>query len=82
LIAANQSAKDILGIPKSEDVNLNLFNNPNIASKKKKLIDKGKIKVSSKINFKNLRKEGYYNPTRPGTVYLDFFISIIDLVFI
>ncbi|HEX3013123.1 MAG TPA: PAS domain S-box protein, partial [Methanobacterium sp.] len=78
LIAANQSAKDIMGIPEFEGINLNLFNNHDIASKKEKLIDKGKVQVQSKINFENIRKEGYYNPTRSGTAYLNFIISTID----
>ena len=75
LTAANQSANDIMGIPESESVNLNLFNNCDIASKRKKLVDEGKIEVSSEINFENI---GRYNPTRTGTAYLDFIISVID----
>ncbi|MGB9978374.1 PAS domain S-box protein [Methanobacterium sp.] len=65
-----------MGIPESEDVNLNLF--LDIASKNEKLIDEGKIEVPSKINFENIRKEGYYNSIRSGTAYLDFIISVID----
>ena len=78
LLAANQSAKDIMGIPEPENVNLNLFDSQDIASKKEKLIDEGKIKVLSEINFENIRKEGYYDPIRSGTAYLDFIISVID----
>ena len=78
LIAANQSAKKIMGIPEPENVNLNLFDNHDIASKKKELDAEGKIKVLSKINFENIRKEGCYNPIRSGTAYLNFIISVID----
>ena len=75
LTAVNQSARNIMGIPEGENINLNLFENTDIASKRKKLIDEGKIKVSSKINFENIKT---YNLTRSGTVYLDFNISVID----
>ncbi len=78
LIAANQSARDIAGIPESEDINLNLFNDPDIALKKKKLIDEGAIKFQFKMDFENIRKAGYYNPTRSGSAYLDFVISVTD----
>lgn len=30
------------------------------------------------MKFENIRKAGYYNPTRSGTAYLDFVISIVD----
>ena len=78
LIAANQSAKDIAGIPESEDVSVNLFNNPDVVSRKEKLISEGVIKFQSRMNFENMRKTGYYNPTRSGTAYLDFTISVVD----
>ena len=67
-----------MGIPEPGNVNLNLFDNIDIASKKEKLVDEGKIKVPSEINLENIQKEGYYNPIRSGTVYLDFIISVID----
>jgi len=78
LIAANQSAKDIAGIPESEDVSVNLFNNPDVVSRKEKLISEGVIKFQSRMNFENMRKGGYYNPARSGTAYLDFTVSVVD----
>lgn len=78
LIAANQSAKEIAGIPESEDVSVNLFNNHDVVSRKEKLIDEGVIKFQSKINFEDMGEAGYYNPTRSGTAYLDFTISAVD----
>jgi PAS domain S-box-containing protein len=78
LIAANQSAKKIAGIPESEYISLNLFNDPNIALKKQRLIDERVIKFQFKMDFENIRKTGYYNPTRSGTAYLDFAISVVD----
>ena len=78
LIAVNPSAHDIMGIPESEDINLNLFNNPAIASQKEKLIREGIIKVRSEMNFEDIQKAGYYNPTRSGIVHLDFIISFVD----
>ncbi|MEN6292589.1 MAG: PAS domain S-box protein, partial [Methanobacterium sp.] len=78
LIAANQSAKDIAGIPESEDVSVNLFNNPDVVSRKEKLIGEGVIKFQSQMNFEDIREAGYYEPTRSGTAYLDFTISVVD----
>ncbi len=78
LIAANQSAKDIAGIPESENISLNLFNDPTIALKKQRLIEEKVIKFQFKMDFENIRNAGYYNPTRSGTAYLDFAISVVD----
>lgn len=78
LIAANQSAKDIAGIPESEDVSVNLFNNQDVVSRKEKLISEKVIKFQSRMNFENIRDAGYYNPARSGAAYLDFTISVID----
>ncbi|MCZ3364676.1 PAS domain S-box protein [Methanobacterium veterum] len=78
LIAANQSAKEIAGIPESEDVSVNLFNNPDVVSRKEKLIGEGVIKFQSQINFEDMGEAGYYDPTRSGTAYLDFTISAVD----
>ena len=78
LITANQSAKDIAGIPESDDVSINLFNNPDVVSRKEKLIGGGVIKFQSQMDFENIRDAGYYNPTRSGTAYLDFTISVFD----
>ena len=78
LVAVNQSAKEIMGIPEAEDINLNLFDNLDIASKKEKLTDEGIIKVQYEMNFENIRKAEHYNPTRSGIAYLDLIISFID----
>jgi PAS domain S-box-containing protein len=78
LIAANQSAKDIAGIPESEDVSVNLFNNLDVVSRKEKLIGEGVIKFQSQMNFEDMKAAGYYEPTRSGTAYLDFTISVVD----
>ena len=78
LIAANQSAKDIAGIPESDDISLNLFNDPSIALKKQSLIDERVLKFQFKMDFENIRRAGYYNPTRSGAAYLDFAISVVD----
>jgi PAS domain S-box len=78
LITANQSAKDIAGIPESDDVSVNLFNNLDVVSRKEKLISEGVIKFQSQMDFENIKDDGYYNPTRSGTAYLDFTISVVD----
>ncbi len=78
LITANQSAKNIAGIPESEDISLNLFNDPNIALKKERLIEERSIKFQFEMDFENIRKVGHYNPTRSGCAYLDFVISVVD----
>ena len=78
LIAANQSAKNIAGIPESEDIRLNLFTDQGIALKKQRLIDEDVLKFQFKMDFENIRRVGYYNPTRSGIAYLDFTISVVD----
>lgn len=79
LIDANHSALKIMGIPKLEYAKWsNLFDNPDVAPKKEKLIKEGMIQFQSKIDFENIRKIGAYSQTRYGIAYLDYVIFVID----
>ncbi|MGF7118154.1 PAS domain S-box protein [Methanobacterium oryzae] len=79
LIELNQSALDITGVIKLEDIDiLNLFDNPDVASRKEKLISEGIIKFQSKMDFEKIRKTRSYTPNRLGIAYLDWIISVIN----
>lgn len=83
LTDANQSALKIGGIPSLNDVmGFNVFDDPNVASIKDKLLEKGSIKIQAPFNFDYFKKLGVYNPTRSGTAVIDLIISVIESGFL
>ncbi|MGB9979675.1 ATP-binding protein [Methanobacterium sp.] len=79
LINANNTALKIMGISKLKSLKgSNIFDNPNIASKKDKLITEGTLKFKYKINFEYIKKIGIYNQNRSGIAFIEYNVSIIE----
>ncbi|MGB9978118.1 PAS domain-containing sensor histidine kinase [Methanobacterium sp.] len=83
LIHANPTALEITGISSLDDFKkFNLFEHPQIASKKDELLNKGLIRFQSQFNFDKVKNIGYYNPKRSGVFYIDYTVSVIDSIFL
>lgn len=80
LIDINQSALEIAGMSSLNDFkNLNLFNNPNIALKKEKLLKEGLIKFQAPLNFENT---GFHVLKDSKVSFIDWTVSIIGSGFL
>ncbi len=80
---ANQSALKIVGIPELDDVlGINLFENSVIAQKKENLVKEGLIRFQAPLNFEDIKNNGFYIPTKSGTAFIDWNVSIIDSGFL
>jgi len=80
LIDVNESALKIARIPKLEDIlDNNIFDNPNIASKKEKLIKEGLIKFETPLNLNN---NGSKRSKNAITVLIDWNVSVTDSGFL
>ena len=83
LTDANQSALEIAGIPSlNVCIKFNLFDNPNVNSRKEELLEKGFIKFQASLNFDNIKKSSLYNPTKSGTAFIDYTVSVTDSRFL
>ncbi len=80
LVYANPSALEIYEISKLENIlGINLFNNPDIASKKEKLINEGFVKFQSKI--KNIKNNKSYKSKKTEKIF-DWTVSLIESGFL
>ena len=83
LIDANPTALKIAGIEFIDNFKkVNLFDNPNIASKKSELLKKGLIKFQSQLNYDDIKNERFYVPTKSGTAFIDWTVSVTDSNFL
>ena len=83
LIDANLTALEIAGIESITNFKkVNLFDNPNIASKKSELLKTGLIKFQSQLNYDNIKNRGFYVPTKSGTAFIDWTVSVTDSNFL
>ena len=79
LINANDSALKIARIPKLDDVlGTNIFDNPNIDSKKEELHEKGLIKFQNSLNLIKIKEQNIYNPLEPKIIEIDWTVSVTD----
>ncbi|MGZ7070122.1 MAG: PAS domain S-box protein, partial [Methanobacterium sp.] len=79
----NQSALDILGISSLNAVkDVNLFDNPEITSRKKELLNKGIINFQAPLDFDNIKNIGLYDPTKSRIGFIDYIVSTTDSGFI
>ncbi|MCZ3365755.1 MULTISPECIES: PAS domain S-box protein [Methanobacterium] len=77
IINANPTALKIAGIDAIDNFKkVNLFDNPDIASKKSELLEKGLIKFQSQLNYDDIKNKGFYVPTRSGTAFIDWTVSV------
>ncbi len=83
LTEVNQSALEIVGVS-SLDISkeLNLFDNPFIASNKEKFLKEEIIKFQTHLNPSDHEKIGWFTPTNQGNIFVDWTISGIDLGFL
>ena len=83
LIDANPTALKIVGINSLDKFKeVNLFDNPNIASKKSELLEKGLIKFQSQLNYENIKNKDFYVPIKAGTVFMEGSVSITNSGFL
>ncbi|PAV04828.1 MULTISPECIES: PAS domain S-box protein [Methanobacterium] len=83
LIDANPTALKIAGIDSIDNFKkVNLFDNPDIALKKLELLEKGLIKFQSQLNYDDIKNKGFYVPTRSGTAFIDWTVSVTDSNFL
>ncbi|MCE7697533.1 MAG: PAS domain-containing protein, partial [Methanobacterium paludis] len=81
LVDVNQSALEITGISE-ETSGIDLFENPVIAQKREKLVKEGSIKFQAPLDFENIKNTGFSTPTKSGTIFIDWNISVIDAGFL
>ena len=82
LVDANQSALEIAGIYKLENIlGINLFDNPVIAEKKNKLLKEGSIKFRQ-LYLENSLNTNFNESADSRKVLLDYIVSIIDYGFL
>ena len=68
-----------MGISKLDCVlGLNLFDHPEMKSRKNELCEKGIVRFQYQLNFDDVKKAGFYNPTRFGTAYIDLIAYTTD----
>ncbi|MGZ7067542.1 MAG: PAS domain S-box protein, partial [Methanobacterium sp.] len=83
LTDSNQSALEIAGIPSLDNcIGVNLFNNPHVASRKEELLNKKLIRFQAPLDFDNIKRNGFYTPTKGGTAFIDWIVSVIDSGFL
>ena len=83
LVYANQSALDIERISQFQDIKgTNLFINPDIEIRRKKLLKEGIINFQSSRNLYKANEHGFYTSTNFGTIYIDYTISVNDFGFL
>ncbi len=83
LIDANPPALKIAGITSLDEFKeVNLFDNPHIASKKAELLKNGLIKFQSQLNYDDIKNKGCYVPTKSGTVFIEGSASFTDSGFL
>jgi PAS domain S-box-containing protein len=83
LIDANPTALKIAGIDSIDNFKkVNLFDNPDISSKKSELLEKGLIKFQSQLNYDDIKNKGFYVPKRSGTAFIDWTVSVTDSSFL
>ncbi len=70
-------------MPKLENIiGLNLFNNPNFAPKKEKLVEEGMVKFQSTLNFENIKNSDFCNQENAGKTFIDWTVSVVDSGFL
>jgi PAS domain S-box-containing protein len=80
-VDVNQSALEITGISE-ETSGVDLFENHAIAQKREKLVKEGSIKFQAPLDFENIKNTGFSTPTKSGTIFIDWNISVIDAGFL
>ncbi len=77
LAEANPAALDIFGVPHLEHIiGLNLFDNPSVPLDLLARLATGEtVKFQSLIDFDNIRRLGFYQPTRSGKAFVDWVIN-------
>jgi PAS domain S-box-containing protein len=79
---ANQSALEIIGVRKLEDIlGVNLFDNLSVSTKKEKLLNEGLIKFQAPLDFE-YNNIGFSNSKNPETVLIDWNILLTDFGFL
>ena len=53
-----------------------------IAQKREKLVKEGSIKFQAPLDFENIKNTGFSTPTKSGTIFIDWNISVIDAGFL
>lgn len=83
LVYANPSALDIERVSQFQDIKeTNLFINPDIELRRKKLLKEGVIKFQSSRNLYKAEEHGFYTSTNFGIIYIDYTISVNDFGFL
>ena len=68
-----------MGISKLNCVlGLNLFDHPEMKSRMNELCERGIVRFQYQLNFDDIGKAGFYNPTRSGTAYIDVIVYTTD----
>jgi two-component sensor histidine kinase len=77
LTAANPAALRLLGVPKPSDIlSRNLFESPSWTTEQRETLAAGDVlRLREPLNFEDVRQSGAWEPTRTGTVWLDWSIS-------
>lgn len=80
LTAVNPAGLDIFGIPTPEVIKgLRLFDNPQITPARQEILAReGIVKFESIIDFDNIKRLGFYEPTKSGQSSIDWLISLLD----
>ena len=79
LIKANESALEIMAIPKLDDIlGSNLFDNPYIMNKKEEISKKGVIEFQAPLDLDLMKKLGFYTPVKKGTLSIYYRVSVYD----
>ncbi len=81
MVDANQSALEIAGIPEKM-LGINIFDNFPIASKKEDLVKEGLIKFQALLDYENIKNTDHYIPTKSGTTFIEWNVSVIDSGFL
>lgn len=82
LIDINQSALDITGISLHDARKINLFDNPEIDSRREELVKNNIIKFQAYLDFNFIKESGLYTPKRTGKGMIEYIISITDSGFL
>ncbi|MGZ7160805.1 MAG: PAS domain S-box protein, partial [Methanobacterium sp.] len=80
---ANESALEIMGIPRLNDVlGLNLFENPYINDMKEELHKKTIVNFQAPLDLDLMKTLGFYEPYKKGIIFLDYIIFETDSGFL
>ncbi|MGZ7136527.1 MAG: PAS domain S-box protein, partial [Methanobacterium sp.] len=81
-VNANNSALQMLGFPRLDDVlGHNLFNNTYISEKKDELLREGIIRFQTPLNLEKI-KDYELHSNKKGVIFLDYIVSVTDSGFL